>query len=332
MKKIFSKITISLTVLAMLGMAAAMPANAEVIQSSTDADTTFFINVTPEECDEYALFPNVFSIDPSDPDDSNGSRAFFADPTAKMCLEYNIYPNKYDIIPPHHVTGNLITENNGYYKYMSDKAYENGTLEVTPGVYPCEKGVCYDVVKRVGDELYYLTLPLDAEDITAAEGFISSDDREGLYDFLAEKNSYIHPDFGEVNDFTSVVNRDYTPVNENSIWAVNGATPDEIYQDIIDIYVYPSFQLPPTATGAAAGSITELDYNLIVGDVNVDDKISISDLIAINKMNIGVVVPSNTIQRYLADVDGSKVIDSSDVTLMMQFMLDIIDVLPASES
>lgn len=331
MKKMLSKITISITSLVMLS-AASMPANAEVIQSSTDADTKFFINVTPTECDEYALFPNVFLIDPDDPDDLSGSRAYFADPTAKMCIEYNIYPNKYDIIPPHHVTGNLLTENNGYYKYLSDKGYKNATFEITPDVYPCEKGICYDVVKRIDDEIYYLSLPLDAKDIAKAEEFISSDNREGLYDFLTEKNAYEHPYLGELNNFTSVVNRDYTPVNENSVWAVNGATPDQVYQDVIDIFVYPSFQLPPAATGAAAGSITELDYKLLVGDVNADDKVSISDLVLINKMSIGSVVPLNTIQRYLADVDGSKVIDSNDVLLMMQFMIDIIDTLPAAEN
>lgn len=329
MKNAFVKTAASLLSLALFGTSLIMPANAEVIlQNDTDGDvqSTFFINVTPAECDEYKLYPNHFLIDPNDPLDTNGSRAFFADPSVRTCIEYNIYPNKYDIIPPRFVTGNLLTENNGYYKYFSDKGYASGTLEVKPGVYPCKKGVCYDVIKRIDEDIFYLDLPLDAEDIPTAEAFIADDDREGLYDFLAAENAYEHPYFGELNDFTSVVNRDYTPAIENSVWAVKNYTPDQIYQEIIDMFVYPTFQCAPTAT-AASDSTYQLD-SLQVGDTTLDGKVSVLDIIKVNKICVGAIVPSNAIQYYLADVDGSNVIDSNDLLLLLQYAMNVIDKFP----
>ncbi|MGN0592124.1 MAG: dockerin type I repeat-containing protein [Ruminococcus sp.] len=329
MKKTFIKAVSSLISLTLFGTSLMIPADAEVIQQMDpdgNVESTFFINVTPAECDEYKLFPNHFGIDPDDPLDENGSRAFFTDPSAKICIEYNIFPNKYNIIPPRHVTGNLITENNGYYKYLSDKGYSNSTFEVQPNVYPCKKGICYDVIKRYRDEILYLYLPLDAEDIPKAEAFIEADDREGLYDFLAEKNAYEHPYFGELNDFTAVVNRDYTPAIEN-IWAIQNYTPDQVYQEVIDKFVYPNFQLPPNPTDVS-GAVEELDYELIIGDANMDGKVSLFDIIMVNKMSIGSIVPSNSIQRYLADVDGSTVIDTNDVTLLVQYVVDKIDGFP----
>ncbi len=332
MKKKFLKLLSIVISSGILFSSLMLTANAEVVFQNyeiADSQSTFFMNTTPEECNEYKLYPNHFGIDPNDPLDTNGARAFFADPSAKTCIEYNIYPNKYNIIPPRFVTGNLLIENTGYYKYLSDKGYSYGTMEVKPDIYPCKKGVCYDVVKKINsDEILYLYLPLNAEDIPNAEAFIEADDREGLYDFLAGKNAYEHPYFGEMNDFTSIVNRDYTPAIENSIWAIKNYTPDQIYQEVIDKFIYPNFKLPPNPT-AASDSIDELDFELNIGDINMDNRISLTDIILVNKMSIGSIEPLNSIQRYLADVDGSMVIDNDDVILMMKYAIDLIDAFPA---
>lgn len=330
MKKTFIKSISSILAAALSCGSLAISAGAEVILRKDEV--TFLKSVTPAECIEYKIYNNHFLITPSDTLDSfTGTKAFLADPTAKDCIEYNIWPNKYNIVSPHYVTGNLITENNGYYKYLSDDGYSAGTIEIKPNTYPCKKGVCYDTVKKIDDDSYnyYLILPLDAEDIPKAEAFIESDDREGLYDFLADINAYEDPYFGSQNTFTSVVNRDYTPVNENSIWAVNNYTQDEIYQQVIDRFVYPYFGLQPNPTsGDASDSKYELDFELNIGDANMDNKVSLTDIIMINKMSIGSIAPLNSIQRYLADVDGSMVIDAEDVSLIMQYILGIIEDFP----
>lgn len=322
MKKLIKSISSFLAV-ALAASSLIMPANAEVIiQDGADGDSQsmFLINVTIDECDEYKIYPNHFFIDPNDPLDTNGSRAFYSDPSIKTCIDSNIYPNKYDLIPPTYVTGSLITENNGYYRYLSDNGYENGTFEVCPNVYPYKQGVCYSVEKRYKDDILYLYLPLDAEDIPKAEAFIEADDREGLYDFLAAANAVEHPYFGEINEFTSLINRDYTPVDENSI--LNLYTPEQIYQKIIDNYVYPHFSYPPNAasSGSSAGSVTD---SLMVGDVNQDGKVSVFDVIKVNKMHIGVITTSNAIQIYLADADESNKIDYNDIITLMRMALDI---------
>lgn len=320
MKKLFKPL-FSFIALAIISTSMAIPASAEVIiQDGADGDSQsmFLINVTIDECDEYKIYPNHFLIDPNDPLDSNGSRAYFSDPSIGACIDSNIYPNKYDLIPPTYVTGSLITENNGYYKYLSDDGYENGTFEVEPNVYPYKQGICYSVEKRYKDDILYLYLPLDAEDIPKAEAFIEADDREGLYDFLAAANAVEHPDFGEINEFTSLINRDYTPVNENSILSLY--THEQVYQKIIDNYVYPHFSSHPNAT--AGGSVTD---SLTVGDANQDGKISILDVIRINKICAGIINTSNAVQIYLSDIDGSNAVDNDDIVHLLSYVVDLTD-------
>ena len=324
MNKLFKTLS-SLIALAVISTSAVIPAGAEVIiqeGADGDAQSMFLINVTIDECDEYKIFPNHFLIDPDDPLDMNGSRAFYSDPSIKTRIDSNIYPNKYDLIPPTYVTGDLITENNGYYKYLSDEGYENGTFEVSPNVYPYKQGICYSVEKRYKDDTLYLYLPLDADDIPKAEAFIEADDREGLYDFLAAANAVEHPDFGEINEFTSLINRDYTPVNENSV--LNLYTPEQIYQKIIDNYVYPHFSYPQNATsgGAYAGPATD---SLMVGDANKDGKISILDVIRINKIHAGIIRTSNAVDVYLSDINASNAVDNDDIVHLLNYVVGITD-------
>lgn len=338
MKKLFAKALCSVLSVSLLCSVSALTANAETI-FKYDADGnvthTFIRSLTVEEVDKYNIRANPLAVvpnedfDPDDPFYENSIRALFADPSASACIEFDIYPNKYGIIPPNHIAKDPITENNGYYKYLSDKGYESGTFEVESGVYPCEAGLYYGLMKLTGDELSYLTLPLSADDIPKAEAFIEADDREGLYDFIAEKHQTVHPDFGEQNDFTSLINRDYTPAVSGMFWQgmfMDDCTPDQIYQMVIDQYVYPYFG---SQNYPLADSGEPTNVNLIVGDANMDGRVSIVDIILVNKMCIGSIAPKNTIHRYCADVDGNQIIDSNDLLLMMQFAVQIIDEFPA---
>lgn len=338
MKKTFARLISSVLSVSILCSISAIGANAETI-FKYDADGnvthTFIRSLTVEEVDKYNIRANPLCVvpnqklDPDDPFYEGSIRALFADPSASFCVEANIYPNKYGIIPPDYIAKDPITENNGYYKYLSDRGYESGTFEIEPGVFPCEAGLYYGLMKLTGNELSYLTLPLSADDIPKAEAFIEANDREGLYDFIAEKHQTTHPYFGEQNDFTSIVNRDYTPAYSGMVWCgkfLDECTPDQIYQMVIDQYVYPYFGAQKNPT---SGSSETPDVNLIIGDTDMDGRVSIVDIVLTNKMCLGVIAPKDTIQRYCADVDGNHVIDSNDLLLMMQFAVQIIDEFPA---
>lgn len=338
MKKTFARLISSVLSVSLLCSISAIGANAETI-FKYDADGnvthTFIRSLTVEEIDKYNITLNPLLVTPNeelDPDDPyyhNSPRSWLIDPSPGTCIEAIIYPNKYGIIPPDYIAKDPITENNGYYKYLSDKGYEYGTFEVESGVFPCEAGLYYGLMELTGNELSYLTLPLSADDIPKAEAFIEADDREGLYDFIAEKHQTTHPYFGEQNDFTIVINRDYTPAYSGMVWQgklLDDCTPDQIYQMVIDQYVYPFFgpQKNPTSSSTETS-----DVNLIVGDTDMDGRVSIVDIVLTNKMCLGVIAPKDTIQRYCADVDGNHVIDSNDLLLMMQFAVQIIDEFPA---
>ncbi|MGN0630288.1 MAG: hypothetical protein ACI4JN_03065, partial [Ruminococcus sp.] len=156
MKNLFAKALSSVLSVFLLCSVSALTANAETI-FKYDADGnvthTFIRSLTVEEVDKYNITVNPLNVipnedlDPDDPFYENSIRALYTDPCANFCIEANIYPNKYGIIPPDYIAKEPITENNGYYKYLSDKGYESGTFEVESGVYPCEAGLYYGLMK-----------------------------------------------------------------------------------------------------------------------------------------------------------------------------------------
>lgn len=137
---------------------------------------------------------------------------------------------------------------------------------------------------------------LSDEDFAKAEEFIEADDRIGLYDFLYEIHSYPYQD-------------------HYFIWFTTNFTgsyilDDDSYNYVLEHYVFPIDldNLPPAIAPAPP----------TIGDVNMDGKISINDIILVNKISVGAVLPNNMYQAQAADVDGSTVIDNDDVILMMQ--------------
>lgn len=70
----------------------------------------------------------------------------------------------------------------------------------------------------------------------------------------------------------------------------------------------------------------------IIGDVNMDGKVSLFDTIMVNKIVIGAIKPQNIIQAQAADVDGSCAIDMNDVNLIMQYSVDLIDTFPVENN
>ncbi len=405
MKKTLLKVASSVMSVAMIGTSLVLPADAEMIYRgytvSSTRESLYFINLTPQECDEYKIYNNYFGIDPDDTLDKFGYREYYSDPSLSTCMDANIYPNKYNVVPPTYVSNRLITQDNGYYKYRTSST---PTFEIESGVFPDQRGICYSVMEKIeDDELLYLYLPLDAADIPIAEAFIEADDREGLYDFIVEKNAYVHPYFGELNPVGDFINRDFT-------WAEGynpypDYTTEQIYQWAINYYVYPSFQPNAVPTSAGAGNsavvtnklngddmgkaaefietndrtglydflceindtlqndkyfkwcttnytgsyvLDDESYNEVlqnyvlpeveldstasntseppvIGDTNMDGRISIQDIIMINKISSGIVKLGNYNQAQAADVDGSCVINADDINLMTQYLVDLID-------
>ncbi|MDE6020329.1 MAG: dockerin type I repeat-containing protein [Ruminococcus sp.] len=151
---------------------------------------------------------------------------------------------------------------------------------------------------------------LSDENFAKAQEFIDADDRVGLYDFLYE----IHP---------------YPDQDHYFIWWTTNFTgsyviDDDQYEIVLKHCVLPfdaDIKEDPLAPAPSTA-----------GDINFDGNVSLFDIIMINKMSVGAVLPQNMDQAQAADVDGSMVIDAYDVNLTMQYVLGIIEAFPDIEN
>lgn len=79
---------------------------------------------------------------------------------------------------------------------------------------------------------------------------------------------------------------------------------------------------------SAIGDIA--DDGTVYGDLNTDGRIGIADAIMMNKYINGSVV-LNDVQKKTADLNGSGTIDSDDLNVMLEYLIDIIDEFPVSK-
>ena len=98
---------------------------------------------------------------------------------------------------------------------------------------------------------------------------------------------------------------------------VNGQKGTPLVQgSTITITIAPA----PTTTAPDTGSV-------LYGDVNLDGKVDISDAVLTNKAVSGVVM-LNKQQYQNADCDASGEVNADDATLLMKFLVHIVNVLP----
>jgi len=72
------------------------------------------------------------------------------------------------------------------------------------------------------------------------------------------------------------------------------------------------------------------DNGIAYGDMNVDGNIGIQDAILMNKFIVGSV-NFNVDQNKAADLNGDNVVDSEDLSILLQYLVDDIDTFPVAE-
>ena len=77
-----------------------------------------------------------------------------------------------------------------------------------------------------------------------------------------------------------------------------------------------------------AGLTTE--QGILYGDLNLDGRVGISDIVMLNK-NINGAVIFNENQQKAADLNTNGAVDSDDLNVLMQYLINIIDTLPFAE-
>ena len=83
-----------------------------------------------------------------------------------------------------------------------------------------------------------------------------------------------------------------------------------------------------TTTTTTMGDDDYNDFNDLIGDVNLDGKIGIQDIIHLNKYNAGIVkLNEQALRNAECKTDGT--IDANDLTALMQYLVNIISSLPA---
>lgn len=164
---------------------------------------------------------------------------------------------------------------------------------------------------------------LTKEQIAEAEVFIAAGDRAGLYDYLRFEidNAQPLPDGG-----VSVKNHrlEFLATGYTDEYILDD---DEAYETIVKYFVYlmENFDEFPREWQIYPGDST------LYGDVNMDYRVSITDVIMLNKMAAGIISVNNPQQALLADVDWNCRINNNDLTILLQYVVNEIDSVPAKE-
>ncbi|MFR4476895.1 MAG: cohesin domain-containing protein [Ruminococcus callidus] len=88
------------------------------------------------------------------------------------------------------------------------------------------------------------------------------------------------------------------------------------------------------ATSDSKGSETSggtVEGSVLYGDVNSDGRVDITDAVMLNKVVAGAVTLDNAVQRKNADCNGDGEVTGSDSTVLLQFLVSIINTLPYSD-
>lgn len=164
---------------------------------------------------------------------------------------------------------------------------------------------------------------LTKEQIAEAEVFIAANDRAGLYDYLRY----------EVDNVQPLADGGVQAKNRRLEFLATGFTDeyilddDEAYDMIVKYFVYmiENYEEFPREWQKAPGD--QPHY----GDVNNDYRVTIVDVIMMNKITSGIISVENPQQAVLTDVDGNCRINYNDLTVLLQYVVNEIDSVPAEE-
>ena len=80
-------------------------------------------------------------------------------------------------------------------------------------------------------------------------------------------------------------------------------------------------------TAQTTASSSEVLGQVLYGDVNLDGRVDITDAVLLNKATAGVVTLNDT-ARQNADCDADGMTDTNDATVLLRFLVQIINNLP----
>lgn len=182
---------------------------------------------------------------------------------------------------------------------------------------------------------YYRFVFEDNEPIALSYAYVSNGGVNiqaypGGYDYLKEafeNDSYFLFGSAIVSGFPcSLIYADGVFYSYNSIVYENGAT-DLVFGEI-PYSEYNSGLVPPDEEETTTTTTTEsAEIVSVTGDVNLDGKISLVDLVYLNRITSGVI-DANEEQLELADCCSDNRIDMNDATALLKYLVLEINKLP----
>ncbi len=153
---------------------------------------------------------------------------------------------------------------------------------------------------------------------------------QGSYSYLEETfENDSHFLFGTaiVDGFPcSLIYADGVFYSYNSIVYENGAT-DLVFGEI-PYSEYNSGMEPPEDEDTTTTTATEpIEIVPVTGDINLDGKLSLLDLVYLNRINAGVIKPNEEQLKY-ADCCADGKIDMNDASALLKYLVLDIDALP----
>ena len=173
-----------------------------------------------------------------------------------------------------------------------------------------------DVIKSVTDKMHLVHHEYDRINDDRTTEHVSFDTIE-----------FIVPDLYSGGERTA---EDYFAVLD----ALKEAFGDELKIPTLDTRIYTE-EIPDYTTGADESPI-DIIANLVknagiaYGDANIDNHIGIQDAVLMNKSMVGAV-DFNEDQNKVTDLNGDNVVDSEDLSILLQYLVDDIDTFPVAE-
>jgi len=183
-------------------------------------------------------------------------------------------------------------------------------------------------------------------------GNVTTEEVEDVIKSVTDKMHFVHHEYDRIEDDGTIKHISFDTIEfiepDKSIGgeraaedyfavldALKEAFGDELKIPTPDTRIFT--EVPPDySTGADELSpidiIAELEKNagIAYGDANTDNHIGIQDAVLMNKFMVGAV-DFNEDQNKVTDLNGDNAVDSEDLGILLQYLVDDIDTFPVAE-
>ena len=178
---------------------------------------------------------------------------------------------------------------------------------------------------RASDGNYYVTYYIDIEDsgdITIEEfkDVVKSVTDKMIFEAPSDEHHYFYNE-GTAEDYFAALDALKEAFGDKCTITAYTAREALMLPDNPAVYGYTTIDL-----------IAELEKNagIAYGDANIDNRIGIQDAVLMNKSMVGAV-DFNEDQNKVTDLNGDNVVDSEDLSILLQYLVDDIDTFPVAE-